>query len=276
MPVTDTGTLAVSGTRLFYEVRGEGPALLLVPGGNGDAGPYGWVADELARAYTVVAYDRRGFSRSPLDRPPDDDLRLALDVADAATLIDRFGGGRGYVFGSSSGAIVALELLARRPDRVRAVVAHEPPLLTVLPDAGTQLGFLDGVYDTYRQSNVDVAMRRFTDGVGLERPEVPEAMLPAPVTEMMARMRRNEEFFLEHELRQYTREIPDLAALQAAADRLVLAVGRDSRRHLPGRPAPVLAERLGLDVADFPGGHIGYVTHPAEFAARLREVLAGR
>jgi pimeloyl-ACP methyl ester carboxylesterase len=262
---------------LYHEVRGAGPVLLMIPGGNGDAATYGQVAGPLAARYTVVTYDRHGFSRSRLDEPPTEGLRVADDVEDAVHLIEQLGDGPAHVFGSSSGAIVALDLLARHPDRVRAVVAHEPPAIRLLPDADRQLAALDGVYDTYRRDGVDAAMRLFSDVVGMPGTQPPaDVELPPPVREMLARIRGNQGFWLEHELRQYTRVVPDLTALAAVAGQLVPAVGHDSAALLPGRPSAVLAERLGLPIAEFPGGHIGYVTHPAEFAGRLLGVLGAR
>ena len=78
---------------------------------------------------------RRGFLRSPVDGEVGPD-KLGADVEDLAALIERHGE-PAVVLGSSSGAIVALELLVRRPDLVRAVVAHEPPLISLLEDRET-------------------------------------------------------------------------------------------------------------------------------------------
>lgn len=78
--------LAVPGARLYYETRGSGPLLVLVPGANGtngDADGFAGVGKHLAAYYTVITYDRRGFSRSPLDGPQDDDRRLQTDADDA-------------------------------------------------------------------------------------------------------------------------------------------------------------------------------------------------
>lgn len=72
MNASTAGTLQAPGASLYYEVRGAGPVLLLIAGGNGDTGPYQPVADHLASRRTVVSYDRRGFSRSPLAEPPVD------------------------------------------------------------------------------------------------------------------------------------------------------------------------------------------------------------
>jgi pimeloyl-ACP methyl ester carboxylesterase len=270
-------TLSVPGAEIYYEAVGSGPLLLMIVGGNGDAATYARVSPELADRYTVVSYDRRGFARSPINGPVDDG-RYDADVEDAARLIDHLGGAPAYVFGSSSGAIVALDLLTRHPDRVRRVVAHEPPAVLLLPDAEARLAMFDDVYDTARREGNDVAMRKFSAAVGLETmPALPEGVeLPPPVLEMISRIKANLGFWMEHELRQYTRVVPDLTALAAVTDRLVLAGGEDSRDHLPYLPNTVLAERLGVKIIDFPGGHVGYVTHPAEFAARLAATLAPR
>jgi pimeloyl-ACP methyl ester carboxylesterase len=62
-------TLQLSGTTLYYETRGSGPVLLLIAGGGTDAGIFEGLASFLAHDYTVITYDPRGNSRSPLDGP---------------------------------------------------------------------------------------------------------------------------------------------------------------------------------------------------------------
>jgi pimeloyl-ACP methyl ester carboxylesterase len=269
-----TTTLSVPGAQIHYERAGSGPLLLMITGGNGDAGTFAQVAALLAADHTVVTYDRRGFARSPLVEPPDG-RRYDDDVADAARLIDHLGDGPADVFGSSSGAIVGLALLSRYPDRVRRLVAHEPPAFTLLPDR-TALDILDRVHELAGREGTEEAMRTFSGAMGLgEMPPMPDrADLPPPVVEMIERIQRNLAFWMEHELRQYPSAPVDVAALEAAKDKLVLAGGADSHDTLPYQPNTVLAERLGQPVVDFPGGHVGYVVHPAEFAARLRAVLA--
>src|SRR5437899_2858228 len=155
-----TDRLAVPGASLYYEVRGSGPALLIIPSGNGDAAPFLPLAETLSDEYTVITYDRRGFSRSPLNRPVGDD-RLSDDAHDIGALLDLLADGPAAVFGSSSGAIVALATLERHPDQVRTVIAHEPPLASVLPDAEHWLGFYADLYQTYRTSGVDAARKAF-------------------------------------------------------------------------------------------------------------------
>lgn len=257
---------------IYAEHSGEGPLLLLIPGGNGDAGPYAPIRRALSDAFTVVAYDRRGFSRSRLAGPLEQ--RFDQDVQDAADLIDAYRpDGTAYVFGSSSGAILGLHLLTRYPEKVNRLVAHEPPLVGLLDDADHWYAFFEEVAATARQSGARQAMQQFSAAVGMRTQTAPVGVqLPEEVMEMVRRMDANLEFFVEQELTNYTRRAPDRAALEAQRDKVVLAGGRESREFVPYRPNLILAEWLGLRVQDYPGDHIGYVTDPG-FAAALRKDL---
>lgn len=130
--------LPVQGALLAYQCLGTGPLLLTIPGANGDAAIFKEVAPYLAQDFTVCTYDRRGYSNSTLTSPaPAHGLimpyRLQRDADDAAALLSHVSGGDpGLVFGTSSGAIVALELLQRHAGLVDFLVAHEPPLAYVL------------------------------------------------------------------------------------------------------------------------------------------------
>ncbi|WP_201298159.1 alpha/beta fold hydrolase [Nocardia sp. CY41] len=271
MDVPTQQTLAVPGATLYYEQRGAGPLLLLIPGGNGDAGTFDAIAERLADRYTVVSYDRRGFTRSPLDGLPDD--RVVTDAVDAAALITHLTDQPAHVLGSSSGAIVALELLRTRPELVRTLVAHEPPLATLLPDAEKWLAFLDGVHERSKTEGTPAAMAEFAAGIGLRIAAPPAEPLPPEAVAMVGRIQQNLVFWMEHELRQYPRYAPDLAALRASSDRLVLGIGRESRDTFPAFPNAALAKELGLELVEFAGDHVGYRSAPDEFAARLDDIL---
>lgn len=272
MDVPTQHTLAVPGATLYYEIRGGGPLLLLITGGNGDAGVFDALAERLADRYTVVAYDRRGFARSPLAGPPED--RVVNDGADAAALLTHLADQPACVLGSSSGAIVALELLCKHPELVRTVVAHEPPLATLLPDSATWLEFFDGIYRTSRTEGNMAAMTAFTEEMGLRPPGQQHQEPPPESAPMIARIQQNLQFWMENELRQYVRYPPDLAALRQSADKLVLGVGRDSKGTFPALPNVALAEQLGHEIVEFVGNHIGYVTDADEFATQLDQLLA--
>jgi pimeloyl-ACP methyl ester carboxylesterase len=82
-------------------------------------------------------------------------------------------------------------------------------------------------------------------------------------------------FLLEHEYAMYDRYWLDFDALKSAANqtRTVFAGGDAQREAYPYRSAAAVADKLGMRLVEFPGGHAGYVTHPKAFASKLREVL---
>ncbi|MFI8522280.1 alpha/beta fold hydrolase [Streptomyces sp. NPDC085481] len=178
----NVGTLKVPGATLRYEVRGSGPVLLLIPGGAGDAGLYEGMADLLAAAgHTVVSYDQRGLSRRPLDGPLADQL-VAEWREDALSVLDAVvpAGEQAYVFGSSSGAIVALDLLAAHPERVRRLVAHEPPLVELLADPDPYRAHFAEVRELNRTQGLGPAMARFAEQPGEGPGETPGEATSAP------------------------------------------------------------------------------------------------
>ncbi|MCC9309523.1 alpha/beta hydrolase [Kitasatospora sp. RB6PN24] len=278
--MTTTGLLKVPGAALHHEHRGSGPVLLLIPGGAGDAGLYAGLAERLAAHWTVVGYDPRGLSRSPLDGPLTDQ-RVEVWSDDARRLLDLYSpDAPAAVFGSSSGAIVALDLLARHPERVWRVVAHEPPLLELLADPTPYRTLFAETGRLSRTAGPTAAMAHLGAGLGGEQPDDarqddrPATELPPEIQEMAPRMAANMPVFLERMLHQFATAELELAALHPVADRLALAAGRDSRQ-LPvfHGPAARLAELLGAELVEFPGGHLGSVEHPAEFAEVLHRTL---
>jgi len=264
--------LEVDGARLYYEVRGTGPTVVIVPGAKGDADTYQRLAQELSTRHQAVTYDRRGFSRSVLDEPQDYDRRLATDTEDLRSLIAHLSDQPAMLFGNSSGAIVALDLLTHHPDLVHTAVAHEPPTVNLLPDAATWWAFFDTVYDTYRTADIPTAMRAFAAGAFSDSDR--RAMHRQTMQHTHDRYREaNTTYWLEHELRQYPQVDLDLDTLAAHTDQLVLAAGRESVGQLTDRTSHAVAQNLGVDVVELPGGHVGCVTEPTEFATALLQAL---
>ncbi|MEU6244461.1 alpha/beta hydrolase [Streptomyces sp. NPDC047024] len=224
----------------YYDVTGGGPVLLLMPGGAGHPMGLGPLTERLSRRFTVVTYDPLGLAHGrlglpvPDQRPPDwsDGARRVLEEVLPP-------GERGYVFGTSSGGIAALDLLARHPGRLAHVVAHEPPCALVLSDGEERRRALIAALD------------------GGERPPSESPM----------------GVFLAHVLRPFTAYVP--AAPAEPERRLTLAVGADSRGEVAGDAAEVLADTYGSRLLEFPGGHLGTLEHPVEFADRLTGALLG-
>ncbi|GAA4535272.1 MULTISPECIES: alpha/beta fold hydrolase [Nonomuraea] len=266
----EAGTLAVPGAELYYELRGSGPVLLLVNGGEGDAGAFAPLAALLADHYTVITYDPRGNSRSRLTSPIGEQ-RIPQHARDAHLLLRALCREPAYLFGTSYGGMVVMDLLAARPEQVRAAVAHEPLLIELLPDADRWHAAFQEVYETYEREGAPAAVRALSALLGVAAPPEASAGLPPPVADMLARVQANMSFCVAYELRSFVRYVPDLEALRGG--KFTLATGGETGSTVGHRTALALAEELGLDIAGFPGGHVGFLTHPAEFAKTLYEVL---
>ncbi|KPC61613.1 alpha/beta fold hydrolase [Streptomyces chattanoogensis] len=270
------GSLRVKGATLHYEVRGQGPLLLLIPGGAGDAASFDGIADDLAAAYTVATYDPRGMSRSPLD-DPEAEQHVAEHADDAFRMLELLSPGEpARVFGASSGAIAAVHLLTAHPERVERLVAHEPPMVEVLPDAPEHRALLARVQETFRTQGLMPAMAVFAAGLkkdGDTTEPKAELKLPPQAAARAERTMANLPYFVGRIVPSFMSYAPDIRRLEALSDQLVLACGHDSRGELPYRPAALLAERLGTELVHFAGGHTGLTTHPVEFGELLRKAL---
>ena len=113
------------------------------------SGPFGPLADLLAEDHTVVTYDPHGVGQSTVDDPS---LAVTpeIEADDLAAIIDAVGGGPADVFGTSGGAVAGLALAVRHPDKVRTLIAHEPPVAELLPDAPHIRAAVDEIEDAYR------------------------------------------------------------------------------------------------------------------------------
>ena len=272
-----SGTLKVPGATLYYETQGAGPVLLLIPGGPQDAGVFRDVGRHLGGRYTVIAYDPRGNSRSTLDGEPRE-LVLAEHGEDAAALIRALGGGPAYVFGTSGGAQIGLELTARHPELVRALVAHEPPTMMLLPDPAAQVAAARSLHDTYREKGVAAAMETFFADNGLaDGPagEAPPDEAPTPeAAETFERVSGNFEHWLAHGVLPLSFYRPDVEALRAGKPRVVVGIGEDSAGQPIEQMGRALAEKLAVEPVRFPGDHAGFEQHADRFASTLHRTLS--
>src|SRR5215467_9680320 len=164
--------LSVPGARLYYERGGTGPLLVLI-GSPMDSTGFTGLASVLSDRYTVVTYDPRGTGNSTRE-DTDQDVTPELQADDVHRLLAELGGGPADVFGSSGGAVVGLALVTAHPGQVRTLVAHEPPLIELLPDREQLRAEIGDIYDTYRADGPDKAMQKFMVHAGLGQP-VPQA-----------------------------------------------------------------------------------------------------
>jgi len=270
---TTRGMLDVPGASLCYEVQGSGAALLLIPGGPADAMGFRHLAEILSDTYSVVTYDPRGLSRSSVE-DPSQVITVETQAKDAYRLLNAVTSDPAYVFGSSGGAVTGLELVTKHPNSVRVLIAHEPPVIELLPDRDAVAAQNEEVYQTYLSQGIGPAMMRFAAMAGLQAAPPRESENPE-MQEAMERMGANLDLFLGQMLREIVTYKPDVERLKPGPARVVVGRGTTSEGQLAYRTATALAELLGVAPVTFPGDHGGYAAEPEAFARTLRQVLAG-
>lgn len=259
----DTTTL--TGTDLYHEVRGTGPAVLFIAGATGDAGHFARVAARLADEFTTITYDRRGNSRSPVSGDPAVAASIAAQSDDAATIIRCTSTGKAIVVGTSGGAIITLDLLARHTELVQAAIVHEPPLIGVLPQHD---GADDPLAAVFELATIDpeAALERFM------RLNTSDSAWDGMDRAMRQRLLGNAGTLFRHEISAFISYTPDVEALSAVAAPVHLLVSRDG---LPVAPAVDgwLRARTGWPTGTLSGHHGAYFDQPEVMAEELRPML---
>ena len=286
-----TRTLEVPGATLTYDIRRSDtttePPLFIIGSPMG-AGGFPTLASHFPDR-TIVTYDPRGNGERSTTKDPSEPITPQVQADDVHRIIEEVGGGPVDLFASSGGAVVALDLIARYPNDTRTVVAHEPPLASIVEDREHALGMVRAMNETYHRKGFGAGMAQFIQVVSHVGPFTAEDVAaPAPDPAMFGMSTEDDgkrtDLMLEHNMRWLTTYEPDFDALRKAPTRLVLAAGEESEGILASRGAYAAAKRLGTDVALFPGGHGGFMGgeygqepgKPVEFAAKLREVLRWR
>lgn len=281
-----TATLEVPGATITYDVRQAGstePALLLIGSPMGASG-FTTLAGHFPDR-TVVTYDPRGVERSTKADPaaPSTPEQHADDLH---RVIEAVGGGPVDIFASSGGAVNALALVAAHPSDVRTLVAHEPPLASIVPDREGALAASRAVHEAYERNGFGAGMARFILVVSHQgpmtatfaaQPDPDPAMFGLPAGDDGTRT----DALLGQNIVSCTHYEPDFDALRAAPTHIVFGAGVESKGQLAHRGAFAAAERLGLDPVIFPSDHGGFLGgeygqrgDPDAFAASLREALA--
>jgi pimeloyl-ACP methyl ester carboxylesterase len=286
--MTTMHTLQTAGADIAYDVDGplppaDGRPPLLMIGQPMDASGFRTLATHFPDR-TVVTYDPRGLGRSTrkdgrVDNAP------PVQADDVHDVIEALGAGPVELFASSGGAVTALALVAAYPDDVTTLVAHEPPLIPVLPDAEAAERARAGFRDVYEAKGRGAGMAafiamsswrgEFTDDY-FAQPAPDPAQVGMPTDDDGSR----DDPLLSDRSWAISSYRPDVDALAAAPTRIVIAVGEESEGTFTGRAAVATAELLGQQATVFPshhggflGGEFGYAGQPEPFARKLRDVL---
>jgi pimeloyl-ACP methyl ester carboxylesterase len=283
-----TRTLQVPRATLTYDVRpsnaGATTAALLLIGSPMGAAGFATLGSHFTDR-TVVTYDPRGSERS-VKADPASASTPEEHADDLHRLIEAVGAGAVDLFASSGGAVNALALVARHPEQVRTLVAHEPPLLGLLPDREAALAAAHDTYATYQRDGFGPSMAKFIvlvqhagpfSGDWADQPAPDPALFGLPTADDGSRT----DVLLGQNLVSCVSFAPDFEALRRASTRVVIAAGGDSAGEPANRAAYAAAERLETSVVVFPSNHAGFLGgeygqtgQPDAFAAKLREVLA--
>jgi pimeloyl-ACP methyl ester carboxylesterase len=288
MTQPQTHTLDAPGAVLHYDVRRNDastqPVLLLIGSPMGATG-FGTLAGHFTDR-TVVTYDPRGAERS---KRTDGALQTTTEeqADDLHRLISALGTGPVDIFGSSGGAVNGLALVARHPEQVATLVAHEPPAAQELPDHEEAMAACEAIHETYLREGFGPAMARFIAFVSYEGP-IPAGFAdqPGPDPASFGLPAGDDGSRDDPLLGLNMLSTPgyrhDFDALRAAPTRIVIGVGEQSAKMVAGRAGTAVAERLGTAPVIFPGGHDGFLGgeyggmgKPDDFAATLRTVLVG-
>jgi pimeloyl-ACP methyl ester carboxylesterase len=286
--MTTTHMLETAEAAIAYDVHGplptaDGRPPLFMIGQPMDAGGFGVLASHFPDR-TVVTYDPRGLGRSSrtdgrIDHSP------TVQASDVHAVIEALGAGPVEMFASSGGAVTALALVAAHPGDVVTLVAHEPPLISVLPDAAAAERARAAVRDVYEANGRGSGMAafiamtswhgEFTDDY-FAQPAPDPAAFGMPADDDGSR----DDPLLSDRSWAVSSYRPDVDALAAAPTRVVIAVGEESEGVFTGRTSVATAELLGQQATVFPshhggflGGEFGYAGQPEAFARRLRDVL---
>jgi pimeloyl-ACP methyl ester carboxylesterase len=273
---------------IAYDVDGplptaDGRPPLLMIGQPMDASGFATLASHFPDR-TVVTYDPRGLSRSTrkdgrVDHEP------TVQAGDLHAVIEALGAGPVEMFASSGGAVAAFALVAAHPEDVSTLVAHEPPMISVLPDAAAAERARAGVHDTYEAKGWGAGMAAFV-AMTSWRGEFGDGYFAQPAADPVAFGMPTEDDgsrddpLLSDRSWAVSSYRPDVDALAAAPTRVVIAVGEESEGTFTGRTAVATAELLGQQATVFPshhggflGGEFGYAGQPEPFARKLRDVL---
>jgi pimeloyl-ACP methyl ester carboxylesterase len=255
-------TVKVNGVQLVYEFSGTGEVpLVLVHGSWVSRHNWDLVVPSLAESFQVLRYDRRRHSES--ERPTVQGS-VREDVADLAALIEHFGLAPVWVAGNSFGGSITLRLATERPDLLRGIMVHEPPLFSLVNDDPTAAPMLEEAYggvgavvESIGSGDYAGAAKRFVDTVAIG----PGSWAQLP-PDLQQELIENVPTFLD-EARDPEQLAIDLARIKAFSRPSLISKGDQS----PPIFAPVIAKLADVlpkvEAVTFPGaGHTPHITHP--------------
>ena len=257
--------IVANGVGFFTQVRGKGPALLLIPGVGGDGGIFDLLAEKLADQYQVITYDLRGHSRS--SHPEGwHKTSMAEQAEDAAAVLKELGIKSAIVFGTGVGGLIALELMQTYPKMVRKAILHDPLIYAAL-EKGPYKDVSWDVQNLVRSNFFRLGHTQALNAL-LHWEYGDEAIAYLPSGHLLRIMNNSETFVMVY-FAAYTFYKPDEAKMAAVKTPTTILFSTSTypwRREM----CNWLGERIHANVEPFLSEHAPYITHPVEMAHALR------
>ncbi|MFE6735786.1 alpha/beta fold hydrolase [Microbacterium sp. NPDC057650] len=281
------GRVSAEGDDLFYKVTGDGAPILMIAGGGGDGDSFLPLADQLRDRFMVITYDRRSNARSTANDPSA--FSVPQQARDAVAVLRAVGLESADILGSSSGAVIALELARAHPDSIRRAIFHEPPLTRWARDPEKWQAFFEDCYRVSQTKGASKAATKFGAGV-LGRLTVAPLLAdltlkrylrdePKQADEIRIPARMTDSIFIDHELLPVTGYEPDVEALRRMSKNLTFTAGEWTVRKgiWLADVAQSLADETDSAFLTLPGSHVSYMDKAARWASVVASTFtAGR
>ena len=251
--------------RLYCEKRGSGPLMLMVHGVAADADYFAKTADFLAKKYTVVTYDRRGYTRSTA--PENADYSYPAQAEDAACVIRAMQMGPAIIVGSSAGGVVASAAALSAPELVRCMILHEPVCAKDKETGEEWKDLMDQVRACREAHRISKAMMAFIRSMGGIDKRSKKRPLSAQAQDL-----KNMEVFVHYEVDSML-----ILSIEKAAEiscPVTILAGECDETGLFHRAAVSAARTIGWPLLTVPGYHNLAQDLPQEFAVQIAGVLA--
>ena len=249
---------------LVCEMEGSGQPLLLIHGIACDREYFKGAAERLKENFTVIRYDRRGYSDSKAKENAD--YSLVAQAQDGLAVLEKAGFQDAFIAGSSAGSLVGLEMAYSAPKTVRALFLHEPPLAMTVKDQEVIDFWREKLMKDSDEGKLNRAMLHFYQIIGGSDPKAEPRSL-----EETAKAMENMKVSLKFELEEILTYYRVLEKREKLSMPICLAAGKEDTEGIFSVAAKENAKVLGVKFLSVGGYHNFPLERPGEFAKALQD-----
>ncbi|WP_050741267.1 alpha/beta fold hydrolase [Acetobacterium bakii] len=278
-----TGSVITEGDTLYFKITGTGEPFVYIAGGGGDGDLFLPLADKISNKYKVITYDRRANGRSTMNFP--DEFDIAQQARDVVAVLNACGETSAYFFGNSSGAVIALELVATFPEVVKTAIIHEAPLARLAPETEKWQAFFQSCYARSKKlGGSSMAAVKFMFGIEIPPFDMIKAELkarkylknePKQPHEIRIPSKQATDYLIKHELLPVTNYQPQLEKLKENKTKIVIAIGTYAIEHHTwlSKIGERLQSQIGCKLAVFPGHHASFMSELEAWSVAIIKVI---